>query len=242
MRGARSLDQKLAPQEFLADLFWAAHEILGQPSVAFVSIVVWVLPVLVQPRPRELDAKTFVLELASFYSVGWVGAERLFFLRRQKGQAVTLDTLLRAGLRFFGRFFRLGCLMSAPVIFLVFLLMDHGKLSSAPRVGLAIFFVVMDFSLTFVTPALVFTTRSVREALRIGWQMIRQTWPRSGLYVLCPPLALTMLNYVYRTQLPFLAVATTAALTLLALLAKGATVAFYLRERPARPDVVGAPL
>ena len=133
MRGARSLGQKLAPQEFLADLFWAAHEILGQPSVAFVSIVVWVLPVLVQ-RPREFDAKTFVLDLAFFYSVGWVGAERLFFLRRQKGQAVTLDTLLRA------------------------------------------------------------------------------------------------------------AVATTAALTLLALLAKGATGAFYLRERPARPDVVGAPL
>ena len=59
--------------------------------------------------------------------------------------------------------------------------------------------------------------------------MIRQTWPRSALYVLCPPLALNMLAAMYPTRLPAVVLIRTAALTILALVAKGATARFYLR-------------
>jgi hypothetical protein len=96
----------------------------------------------------------------------------------------------------------------------------------------------LDLALTFVTSALVFTTRSARQALRIGLAMIRQTWPRSGLYLLCPPLALNMLNSIYPTEILVVNVVTTAGLGLLALLAKGAIAAFYLRERSVSANAV----
>jgi len=61
--------------------------------------------------------------------------------------------------------------------------------------------------------------------------MIRQTWPRSALYVLCPPLALNFLNYIFPVGGLVLQSATTCVFTLVGLLAKGAIAAFYLRER-----------
>ena len=83
--------------------------------------------------------------------------------------------------------------------------------------------VPIDVVLTFVPSALVYTTRSASQALRIGLSMIRKTWPRSGLYVLCPPLALNMLSSMYLIDIPVVSVVTTAGLALLALVAKGAT-------------------
>src|SRR3989442_10207954 len=65
------------------------------------------------------------------------------------------------------------------------------------QVGTEAVAIAMDFALTFVTPALAFTTRSAWRALGIGLAMIRQTWPRSALYVLCPPLALSVMNYIF---------------------------------------------
>jgi hypothetical protein len=108
----------------------------------------------------------------------------------------------------------------------------------ARRIGIIMIMVPLDLALTFVPSALVFTTRSARQALRIGLAMIRQTWPRSGLYLLCPPLALNMLNSIYPTEILAVNVVTTAGLGLLALLAKGATAAFYLRERSLSADAV----
>jgi len=78
----------------------------------------------------------------------------------------------------------------------------------------------------------VFTTSSATKAIGIGFRMIRQTWPRSGLYVLCPPLALNMLNVMFPIRLPLVTLVSTAAFAVLALVAKGATAAFYLREHP----------
>ena len=91
--------------------------------------------------------------------------------------------------------------------------------------------VVGDFALTFVTPALAFTTRSVWKALGIGLRMIRQTWPRSGLYVLCPPLAVNFVNVVFPMHQIGLRLSVAAVATLLGLIAKGATAAFYVREK-----------
>ena len=62
--------------------------------------------------------------------------------------------------------------------------------------------------------------------------MIRQTWPRCGLYVLCPPLALNFVNTIYPMHLTSVRLSVTAGLSVVGLLAKGATAAFYLRERP----------
>jgi hypothetical protein len=144
-----------------------------------------------------------------------------------------------------GRFLRLGCLVSAlvgPLALVGGYLAGHfGTGEQIFTIATVTITVAFDLVLTFVPSALVFTTSSAREALKIGVRMIGETWPRSGLYVLCPPLALGMLNTIYPTQIPMVRVATTAALALLMLFAKGATAAFYLRMRSVMPGVVGAP-
>jgi hypothetical protein len=100
-----------------------------------------------------------------------------------------------------------------------------------PLVGGVALIVGVDFLLTFVTPALAYSTRSVPSALSIGLTLIRQTWPRSALYVLCPPLALNALNYMFPVGGVIVHSIVTAAVVLTGLLAKGAIAAFYLRER-----------
>jgi hypothetical protein len=172
----------------------------------------------------------------------------MFFFCRRDGRQVTLRGLLASAPFFVGRFLRLGFLVGVvvfPAMLVVGSLVGHilgaqtdASRAAAIRIELMVIMVPLDLALTFVTSALTFSTRSARDALRIGLAMIRQTWPRSGLYVLCPPLALNMVNSIYPKHIPAVSVATTAGLALLALLAKGATAAFYLRERPVSADVV----
>jgi len=99
------------------------------------------------------------------------------------------------------------------------------------HVGAALLLLGMDFALTFVTPALAYTTRSASRAMGIGFAMIRQTWPRSALYVLCPPLALNLLHLIHPVSNSAVQWAINPLLLFVSLLAKGAIAAFYLRER-----------
>ncbi len=73
--------------------------------------------------------------------------------------------------------------------------------------------------------------REARNAGALGFAMIGQTWPRSALYVLCPPLALSDMNYICPSGGVVFHFILTAVLTLVGLVAKGAIAVFYLRER-----------
>lgn len=249
MRDDRSLDEKLAPQDFVTDFVWAARAVLRQPSVALVSIALWCFPIVfTHIAPKRSSVMALVYLVAVLFMLGWDGIERMFFLAHRDGKKVTLAQLLASVPFFVGRFVRLACLLGAvvfPLMLIIFVLAgrshpgaSHAARVAARRIELSTVVVPIDIALTFVTSALVFTTRSAWRALRIGLAMIRQTWPRSGLYVLCPPLALNMLNAIYPTDIVAISLLTTAGLALLALLAKGSTAAFYLRERPVSPDVV----
>ena len=66
--------------------------------------------------------------------------------------------------------------------------------------------------------------------------MIRQTWPRSALYVLCPPLALNLLHMIHPISGRTVGLAISSVLVVVSLLAKGAIAAFYLRERGSYSD------
>ena len=236
-----SLDVKLAPEDFVADISFAARALVSQPAVAVFPVVFWSLPIITRATlagGAESSAPWFLIIyfVGMLCSLGWMGAERIFFLRRLQKQPITTGELLEFVLWFFGRFFRLGLLCGLALFLVVWPLTVY----SAPtrshtvgvRLGLAIFAAAVDFAFTFVPSALVFTTRSARRALRIGFQMIRQTWPRCGLYVLCPPLALNFVNAIYPVHFTSVRLAVTAGLTLIGLVAKGATAAFYLRQRP----------
>jgi hypothetical protein len=250
MLDERPLDEKLAPQTFVDDFVWAARALIAQPSVALVSVAFWALPLVRTWASRTSPSALFKLAGLAILPLylGWFGAERVFFLRRLEGKKVSLPDLLESTRSFIGRFLRLGLWVGAavmPVWVVLFLLLKHfAPAASTPSGTTAtrllgiVTIVVVDVVLTFVPAALVFTTESVREALRIGWAMVRETWPRSALYVVCPPLALNMVNAMYPVHLRAVQFVTLPALALLGLLAKGATVAFYLRERPLKPNVV----
>ena len=236
-----SLDAKLAPESFVADISFAAGALRRQPAVAMVSFLLWSLPIVADAAPIAALHKgsfgLFILDLVIFLVwMGWAGAERIFFLRHLQKQPVTVGELLELSSSFFGRFLALSLLGSLASLFVMVPLM----VACAPtkihplrfHLGLALLLTAADFVLTFVPSALAFTTRSARRALRIGFQMIRQTWPRCGLYVLCPPLALNFVNAIYPMHLSGVRLVVTAGVTVIGLLAKGATAAFYLRERP----------
>jgi hypothetical protein len=239
MLDERRLDEKLAPQGFVDDFVWAARALIAQRSVALVSVGCWIFPLFM--RPRSLLLGLAWLAILPMY-FGWLGSERLFFLRRLEGNKVSLPELLSSAPSYIGRFLRLGFLVSivfVPVWTVLSFLLLHFAPAGSPHfvakgtqlISIPLM-VALDVVLTFAPAALVFTTRSARDALSDGWAMVRATWPRSALYVLCPPLALNMVNAMYSTQLPAVQFVTMPALALLALVAKGATVAFYLRERP----------
>ncbi|HVL38251.1 MAG TPA: hypothetical protein VM328_02560 [Fimbriimonadaceae bacterium] len=174
--------------------------------------------------------------------MGWFGSERIWYLRIYRHEAITVWELWRITWAFFWRFVRLGILTAvvwSPVLILAFRNSPNGtvgpeKAFSAPSVWIAsaILTVAIDFALTFVTPALAFSTRRVREALRLGIRMLRDHWPQTAWYAVVPPLALL---FMFRLTDPsslnlFWRMAVSAGSTLLNLWFKGATAAFYLRR------------
>lgn len=238
-------DSEPAPVGLIADLWAASRALMAQPTVALVSIGLWSFPILMAVATPGTPRRNLGLAIANLAVLlvfcGWAGAERIFFLRHFAGKPVTLRHLLSLVKPFIGRFLALGFLAGAAMAtwWVLLRILSGGNLKAAlPRsgIGMMAFTVATDFALTFVPAALAFTTRSVPRALRIGFAMIRGTWPGCALYVLFPPLALNLNSLVYPVDLPMLRLFGAAALAVVALLAKGATVAFYLRQRPVDAD------
>jgi hypothetical protein len=224
------------PVGFATDVLLAAHALSDQPTLALTSVSLACFVVLVPLTDNKAERWRFIAMAALLiFQVGWCGSERIFFFRQFVGKSVRLGELVHLTKAFVGRFLALGLLVLAAVgIPLVGAAVLLGASPKQPpyRLAMAGSSVVVDFALTFVTPALALSTRSVREALRIGLAMLRRTWPRCTLYVLCPPLALQAHSVAYPATLPMVQLIAVAGLTIVSLLAKGATVAFYLREMP----------
>ena len=240
-----SLDAKLAPERFVEDVTFAGRALLSQPQMILVPVVLWTAPMALAGVGliRVGSGAHWGLQLlVTLLWLGWCGAERIFFLRRLQQVPVTMGQVFGFIPSFMGRFFTLALLTTIPVglavgVAAVAMAPDFDMQSRFFQVVACLIMAVGDFALTFVTPALAFTTRSVWQALGIGFRMIRQTWPRSGLYVLCPPLALNFVNVIFPMHQIGLRLLVAGVATLLGLIAKGATAAFYLREKPiSAPD------
>ncbi|MFP5219273.1 MAG: hypothetical protein ACLGIG_05985 [Actinomycetes bacterium] len=105
-------------------------------------------------------------------------------------------------------------------------------------VWLTVAVLILDMVGTFVTPALVYSTWRVTEAVRLGVRLLRRSWPHAAVYVVVPPLALVLLNQVAQPAWLLGAVGVVVA-ALLNLLVKGAVAAYYLRVMPV-PGADGA--
>src|SRR5438094_6983028 len=228
---------------FGADLASAAQALISQPSVPLVSLAVWLLPdgVIAWTFPGHHSLVLSLLGLAImlatlFFQLGWYGAERVFFQRRFRDQPVAVRHLLGLVGPYIGRFFAVG--LPFGIVFSGFCFAAFrvhrpvgGPMPGWFHVGAGLFLLGIDFALTFVTPALAYTTRSALRVMGIGFALIRQTWPSSALYVLCPPLALNLLHLIYPVGNSAVQWAISSLLLFVSLLAKGAIAAFYLRER-----------
>lgn len=180
--------------------------------------------------------------------IGWLGTERIWYLRVYRNEPVSARELWRMTWAFFGRFLRLGILAGiawSPVLIVALLRVngdpgDTDRLLSSPGVWIttAVVTIVIDFALTFVTAALAYSTRRVREALRLGFRMLREHWPRTAWYAAVPPLAVVLILRVTESSTStgpgHVALSVVAAL--LNLWFKGATAAFYLRRVDVGPE------
>lgn len=192
-----------------------------------------------------------VVSIVVFALMGWVGAERLWYLRAFTDRTMTPAEALRWTRRYFGRFFRLfvlTVLAAAPLGIPVAIGVVRATQTAARSgedirlgVGLLVYMsavaLVIDFALTFVTPALVYATSSAREAVGIGFRLLRATWPHAAPYVLLPPLAVVVLMRMFSDSVGMLGSTVVVLTSLLSLIARGATCALYLRVMtPAGPD------
>jgi hypothetical protein len=148
--------------------------------------------------------------------------------------------------RYFGRFFVLGLLVFAVSLVALLPLIvatvshmstaaDGSVTTSGTGLGYLVYgalvTLVLDVVLTFVTPALVFTSHRVGTALRVGLRLLRVTWPHTALYVMVPPLAAVLVS-LYAGLPAAVSVPLVVVSTLLNLVVKGATAAYYLRVMP----------
>jgi hypothetical protein len=216
--------------DFGADLRQALGVWAKQPLLPIISVLWWTVPV----NGYGNDAVTIALGIVTFLAVGWPGTEREWYRRSFTGTGLAPSEILPTTWHFFGRFLRLA-LLAIPLCILLVVLSAWSESSPVVDMGLALVLVfLVDVAFTFVTPALTFTTSSAREALSIGFVMLRAHWPAAAPYALTPALVIilgaqTLVQPVIGTGGAFLA---TALAGLLALAIKGATVAFYLRNAP----------
>lgn len=188
--------------------------------------------------------------LVALLTVGWVGTERLWYLRAWHADGLRAGALAPATLRYLGRFLLLGLgagvayvLLALPAIVAVVrravqaaqdaaasgsTVETDGLVplwSTAWLVGAVL---VLDVLGTFITPALVYSTWRVSVAVPLGLRLLRLTWPHAALYVVVPPLALVVLNTVGGTG-GWLGAGLVVVAALANLLVKGAVAAYYLR-------------
>lgn len=229
---------------FLEDLARALRVWREQPALPATTSVFALLTALASSDVAG-GALTGLAGLVAFVFLGYVGSERLWYLHAFTGRRLSTRAALRAALSYWPRFVRLGLLVSLVSLPLYVViapaLIDAGRDASNGGTGdvplwvllyIAATSLLVDFALTFVTPALVYNTRRARVAARIGLRLLRRTWPHAAVYVLIPPFAVLLMTRFSSGPVGWGGVALIVGSTLLNLLAKGATAAYYLRIMP----------
>ncbi|MGH2709957.1 MAG: hypothetical protein ACRDH9_01975 [Actinomycetota bacterium] len=246
-----SLDRPPALRTFAQDLrhamkAWRSHPRLpiysvlieGGPYI-FTAITYWLIDFPDCNRHRGHGCgPLFIIEpwatlIFTLVFAGWYGTQRIWYLRAFRGRQLEPGEFWPLTSAFRRRYIVLGLLFVAVgMVPVLGLLISPGN-TRAAIVALVIWTMALDAAITFVTPALAFSTRKVRDAFRIGFKLIKQTWPASLLYVFIPPLALRAAAAAasastQRSAVVFAIVADVFFVLLLAWF-KGATARFYLR-------------
>lgn len=123
--------------------------------------------------------------------LGWVGVERIWYLRIFHAKRLDPGEAIRLVFKFIPRYLRLGVIIGLPLSVAGAILGAFFQ-PSRPRVWFAVSVLLLDVFLTFMTTALAFSTYKATEAISIGLRTIRRGWPGSVWYLLLPPLAVQL--------------------------------------------------
>lgn len=222
-------------REFKDDLGRSAGAWRVAPLLPFVSVVL----TLTYALP---ESWWWLFLPAGWFWAGWLGTERIWYLRIFRNASITRSEAWRLTRAFVWRYVRLAVLVLlvwSPVLIVAapFPAAGSKEAENAFRaadvvVVASIITLFVDFTLTFVTQALAFSTRRVRTALKIGLAMLKQQWPRSAWYAAVPPLAVIILVRLFQPAAvnQLVQIIMSVAATLLNVWFKGATAAFYVRN------------
>lgn len=202
------------------------------PMLPVLSVVIGVAEGIVSVRRMRLPVDFIVLFGFQLALAGWVGTQRIWYLRTWRGVSMAASEVFQFTARLLGRFLRLGLIVVALMIPFTLFALVFGRSATAGALVISGLAVVVDFILTFSTPALAYSTARAGDAMRIGVRTLRETWPQCAWYALLPPLAIAsagrlLPESVLSTDARVVYLGVTA---LLALLFKGAAAAFYIRR------------
>ena len=228
---------------FRSDLKWSFRCWAAGPGFVLFNMAVLVLL-------RLADEVSFILNFIAFLALVPV-PQRVYYLRRFEGRAFSIKEMPNLIRRGSGRFFGLAFLIGIPVGVVIAILgyaegavhlSRHDSNPAFPfRMVISILVVtfLLDALLTFVTPALAFTTGSANQAFKIGLNMLRGTWPNSMWYVLSPGLTFSAIVLVVPASSSNLAIGILVSLVsgMLAFGFRGAVVPYYLRHIGTVADV-----
>jgi hypothetical protein len=182
--------------------------------------------------PRVEGIGGLVAVALGLLGLGWQGTERLWYRRVFDGTGISVAELWLATSRYFPRFLALGLIFGLLVIGVAALDLVAGRILPSMLL-LHVIGGIVSVLLTFVLPALAFTTRRVRDGLRIGLTILKEDWPRCRWYALFPAIAgfaASRLS-VLETAVPGLVWSLLASLVIVAF--DGAVVGYYLRRQAA---------
>jgi hypothetical protein len=211
---------------------WRAH-----PQLPLLSIAIWI-----PASSTDVDASSIntVLVLpVVLFAIGWSGTECSWYAHSFSGQGLGLRAAWRITWAYFGRFFGLGVLLGLGFLALTSVALASGNWE--PRL-VAVAAAACGGAMTFMIPALAFSTRSPGAGIQMGLDTLGKTWPGSAPYVVFSAIPILIATWPW-AAVPAGGLWPGAVFGLVNLAAKGTAASYYLRrvggERPAEPPPEG---
>jgi hypothetical protein len=165
--------------------------------------------------------------------LGWLGTERLWYRRIFDGIGISVAELWSATWRYFPRFLIFSLLGAVVLVPTVVWTLIKGEFTDATAFALSVSLAIASVLVTFMLPALAFTSRRVRDGLRIGLRILKEDWRGCRWYALFPAgasLAAARLS-VLEVAVPGPVWTSLATVAIVAF--DGAVVRYYLRRQAA---------
>jgi hypothetical protein len=168
--------------------------------------------------------------------VGWLGTERLWYRQVFDGIGVSVSELWLATWRYFPRYLVLGLVVGLLLVPQLVWVQVVGRFTSTMALVQSFSLAAVTVLLAFVLPALAFTTRRVRDGIRIGLRILREDWPRCLWYALPPALTFLLVGRLSVLQAAVPGFVWTLLATVMSVAFDGAVVRYYLRREKAVTD------